>query len=425
MNVCASSRSEQSGRSRMDIVYADNNATTAIAPEVLAVMQQYFTDDYFNPSSMYAAAQTPARALKLARENIARSLGGVAPEQFIFTGSATESNNTAIFGTVQANPQRRHVITTAVEHPSVLEVCKELQRRGLEVAFLEVNRNGELSLESFIKALRKDTLLITLMMANNETGVCYPVAEMARIAKETDSGIIVHSDATQAIGKLPVDLKGELQHVDLLSFSGHKIHAPKGVGALFVRKGTRWRPFILGGHQEQGRRAGTENVPYIVALAKACELAVAGIPDEQVRVRGLRDRLQQELCRCIPAVEVNGKDAKRLPNTLNLAVHGIEGEAMLYELSQAGICASSGSACTSGSLSPSHVLQEMKVPFSAIHGSLRLSLSRYNKAADIDRIIAVLPDIVVRLRRVSPYWNDEDNCLNLKVMQQDKGDDSP
>ncbi len=397
----------------MDIVYVDNNATTAIAPEVLEVMQQYFTAEYFNPSSMYAAAQIPAAALQRARESIARSLGGVAADQFIFTGSATESNNTAIFGTVQANPQRRHVITTAVEHPSVLEVCKELQRRGLDVTFLGVNRNGELDPEEFVRALRKDTLLVTLMLANNETGVCYPVAELAGIAKQTDAGILVHTDATQAIGKIPVDLKGDLQHVDMLSFSGHKIHAPKGVGALFVRQGTRWRPFMLGGHQERGRRAGTENVPYVVALARACELAIAALGDEQGRVRALRDRLQRELCERIAAVEVNGKDAERLPNTLNLAIHGIEGESILYELSQAGICASSGSACTSGSLSPSHVLQEMRVPFSAIHGSLRISLSRYNSAADIDRIIAVLPEIVARLRKVSPYWDDENNCLTL------------
>jgi cysteine desulfurase len=386
----------------MEIVYADNNATTAIAPEVLAAMQPYLTVDYFNPSSMYAAARGPAEALKRARESVARCLGGVDPEQVLFTGSATESNNSAIFGTVQANSQRRHVITTAVEHPSVYEVCKELERRGLEVAFLEVDPQGMLSPDAFVRALRKDTLLVTVMLANNETGVCYPVAELARIAKETDPGILVHTDATQAIGKLSVDLAADLRHVDLLSFSGHKI------------QGTRWRPFILGGHQEKGRRAGTENVPYIVGLARACELAAATVVDEQTRVRGLRDRLQRTLIEKIPALEVNGKDAPRLPNTLNLAVHGIEGEAILYELSRAGICASSGSACTSGSLNPSHVLEAMKVPFTAIHGSLRFSLSRYNDDDDIDRIVAVLPAIVARLRTLSPYWDDEGNCLKLE-----------
>ncbi len=398
----------------MQTVYVDNNATTAIAPEVLEVMQPYFTSEYYNPSSMYSAARTPALAIQAARETVARCLGGINPEQLLFTGSATESNNTALFGTVLANPARRHIITTAVEHPSVLEIGKELARRGHDVTFLPVDRNGELSVDDYVRALRSDTLIVSVMMANNETGVCYPIAQLARLAKETDAGIVVHSDATQAIGKLPVDLESDLQHVDLLSFSGHKIHAPKGVGVLFVRQGTPWRPFILGGHQELGRRAGTENVPYIVGLAKACELAVAGVADEQTRVRGLRDRLQATLEERIPALEINGKAAAlRLPNTLNLAVHGIEGEAILYELSRHGICASSGSACTSGTLDPSHVLKAMQVPFTAIHGSVRISLSRYNDEADIERIIEVLPAVVARLRKLSPYWDGKRNCLKI------------
>ncbi|HEY5674262.1 MAG TPA: cysteine desulfurase NifS [Malonomonas sp.] len=397
----------------MKTVYVDNNATTAIDPEVLEVMLPYFQSDYFNPSSMYDAARSSAAAIQKARETIARCLGGGDPEQILFTGSATESNNAALFGTVQANPDRRHIITTAVEHPSVLEVCKELQRRGLEVDFLPVNRQGELSLDDFVRTLRGDTLLVSIMRANNETGVCYPLGELARIAKQTNRDIIVHSDATQAIGKLPVDLHGALKHVDLLSFSGHKLHAPKGVGALFVRSGTKWSPFILGGHQERGRRAGTENVPYIVGLAKACELAVASVNDEQQRVRNLRDRLQQALQERIPALEVNGGAAERLPNTLNIAIHGIEGEAILYELSRHGICASSGSACTSGSLDPSHVLKAMKVPFTAIHGSLRISLSRYNDEDDIERVISILPEVVARLRKLSPYWDNNLNCLSV------------
>ena len=397
----------------MKTVYVDNNATTAIAPEVLEVMQPYFTTDYFNPSAMYAAAKSPAEAIQQSRKTISRCLGGFDPEQIIFTASATESNNAALFGTIQANPERRHIITTAIEHPSVLEVCKELQHRGLDVDFLPVNRQGELALDDYVKALRNDTLLVTIMLANSETGVCYPVAELARIAKETNPEIIVHTDATQAIGKLSVDLQSDLKYVDLLSFSGHKLHAPKGVGALFVRRGTRWRPFILGGHQEQGRRAGTENVPYIVGLAKACELAVATVADEQTRVRSLRDRLQAVLEERIPAIEINGREAVRLPNTLNLAIHGIEGEAILYELSRYGICASSGSACTSSSLEPSHVLKAMAVPFSAIHGSLRISLSRYNDEEDIERIIATLPGIVANLRKLSPYWDDNRNCLDI------------
>lgn len=398
----------------MKTVYVDNNATTAIAPEVLEVMQPYFTSDYFNPSSMYDAARSSAEAIEKARQTIARCLGGIDPEQILFTGSATESNNAALFGTVQANPTRRHIITTAVEHPSVLEIGKELERRGLDVTFLEVDRNGELLIDDYVKALRRDTLIVSVMMANNETGVCYPVTEVARIAKETDQEIVVHTDATQALGKLPIDLQNELQQIDLLSFSGHKIHAPKGVGVLFVRRGTRWRPFLIGGHQEKGRRAGTENVPYIVGLAKACELAVSGVDDEQTRVRGLRDRLQKALVERIPAIEINGKEAAvRLPNTLNLAIHGIEGEAILFELSRHGICASSGSACTSGTLDPSHVLKAMQVPFTAIHGSVRISLSRYNNDEDIDLVITVLPQIVERLRKLSPYWDDDRNCLKL------------
>ena len=397
----------------MKTVYVDNNATTAIAPEVLEVMQPYFTSDYFNPSSMYDAARSSAEAIQQARKTIADCLGVGDPEQILFTGSATESNNSALFGVVQANSGRRHIITTAVEHPSVFEVCKELQRRGLEVDFLSVNRQGELRMNDYVKALRSDTLLVSIMRANNVTGVCYPLAKLARIAKQTSPEIIVHSDATQAIGKLSVDLHVDLKHVDLLSFSGHKLHAPKGVGALFVRRGTNWRPFILGGHQERGLRAGTENVPYIVGLAKACELAVASVDDEQTRVRGLRDRLQKELQQRISALEVNGSDAERLPNTLNLAIHGIEGEAILIELSRHGICASSGSACTSGSLDPSHVLKAMDVPFTAIHGSLRISLSRYNDEDDIEKIIATLPEIVANLRKLSPYWDGVRNCLNV------------
>jgi cysteine desulfurase len=398
----------------MKTVYVDNNATTAVAPEVVAVMQQYFTTDYFNPSSMYDAARSSAEAIEKARQTVASCLGGIDADQILFTGSATESNNMALFGTVHANSERRHLITTGIEHPSVLEVGKELERRGLEVTFLSVDRNGELLLDEYIRALRSNTLMVSIMMANNETGVCYPIAELARIAKETDPDIVVHTDATQALGKLPVDLQNELQHVDMLSFSGHKIHAPKGVGALFVRRGTRWRPYILGGHQEKGRRAGTENVPYIVGLATACQLAVAGLEDEQSRVRGLRDRLQKALVETIPAVVVNGNQAAmRLPNTLNLAIHGVEGEAILYELSRHGICASSGSACTSGTLDPSHVLKAMRVPFTAIHGSVRISLSRYNDDEDIERIIEVLPKVIVRLRKLSPYWDDTQNCLKL------------
>ena len=391
----------------MHTIYVDNNATTAVAPEVVEAMTPYFTDIYFNPSSMYQPARQAADAITGARETIARLLGGVAASEVLFTSCATESNNTAIHGCLRAQPGKKHVITSAVEHPAVLEVCKDLERRGYEVTFLPVNRQGRIDIGNYVAALRPETALVTIMHANNETGVIFPVAEYARIAKETDPGIVFHTDATQSMGKLPVDLKGAFAHVDLLSFSGHKLHAPKGVGALFVRKGTPLRPFMLGGHQESSRRAGTENVAFIVGLAKALELALAQGQEEQKRIQAMRDRLQETLLERIPYLEVNGREASRLPNTLNVAVHCVEGEAMLYQLDHHGICASSGSACTSGSLDPSHVLKAMDVPFTAVHGSLRFSLSRYNSDADINRIIEVFPAIVARLREMSPFWDQE------------------
>jgi cysteine desulfurase len=386
-------------------IYMDNNATTPVAPEVFEVMRPFLTDQYFNPSSMYEQAAGPAHAIEAARATVATCLGGVEPSEVIFTGCATESNNAAIFGSMRANSRRRHIITTAVEHPSVLEVCKEAEREGHEVTFLGVDKQGQLNIAEFIQALRPDTLLVSIMHANNETGVIFPIDELSRLTKETDPGIVFHTDATQSIGKLDVNLVDDLTNVDMLSFSGHKLHAPKGVGALYMRRGTACRPFICGGHQERGRRAGTENVCHIVALAKACELAAAAQREEQ-EVRRLRDHLQAELLERIPYIEINGGEAPRLPNTLNLACHCIEGEGILYQLGEHGICASSGSACTSGSLDPSHVLKAMDVPFMAMHGSVRFSLSRYTTSEDVETVIDVFPEIVRSLRRLSPYWDD-------------------
>lgn len=388
----------------MAVVYLDNNATTAVAPEVLEALTPFLTREYFNASSMYDAARTPAAAITGARATIARLLH-CRPDEVLFTSCATESNNGAIFGVARAVPERRHVITTAVEHPAVLEVCKVLARDGYEVTFLPVDRQGRLDVVDFVKALRPDTLLVSIMHANNETGVIFPVEELARIAKETDPHIVVHTDATQTAGKLPIDLSGAMRHVDLLSFSGHKLHAPKGVGALFVRRGTPWRPLLVGGHQESSRRAGTENVAFIAAIARALEVAMASHDEDEARVRALRDRLENELVARIPFVEVNGRLAPRLSNTSNLACHFIEGEGMLYQLSAEGICASSGSACTSGSLEPSQVLRAMHVPFTAVHGSVRFSLSRYTTEGEIDRVVNVFPAVVGRLRRLSPYWD--------------------
>jgi len=294
-----------------------------------------------------------------------------------------------------------------VEHPAVLEVCRDLERSGYEVTWLEVDGQGRLDLKAFIKALRSDTLLVTVMHGNNETGVLFPIERLSRLTKETDSRILFHTDATQTVGKLPLDLRSALPHVDMLSFSGHKLHAPKGVGALFIRRGTPCRPFLIGGHQESGRRAGTENVAFIVGLARALELMAEDGARVEERIGRLRDRLEVELESRIPCLQVNGKGAPRLPNTLNVSCHFVEGEGMLYQLSADGICASSGSACTSGSLDPSHVLTAMKVPFTAAHGSVRFSLSRYTTDEEIDRIIEVFPAIVARLRRLSPYWDTE------------------
>ena len=394
----------------METIYVDNNATTQVAPEVYRAMVPFLTEHYYNPSSMYEPAQKTAAALTGARERIAQHFGGVRPDEFIFTSCATESNNMAIQGAAKANPNRRHIITTTVEHPAVLEVCKDLERVGYEITYLPVDRQGNLNIADFVRALRADTLLVTIMHANNETGVLFPVEQLARVAKETDPNIVFHSDATQSVGKFPIDLAVDYKYIDMLSFSGHKLHAPKGVGSLFVRRGTPVRPFMIGGHQESGRRAGTENVPFIVGLATAMDLAAQRHDEDEPRIRAMRDRLEAELAARIPEIEINGRGAPRLPNTTNIACHYIEGEGMLFELDTEGICASSGSACTSGSLEPSHVLLALGVPFTAVHGSIRFSLSRYNTDADVDHIIEVFPRVVENLRKLSPYWDQAANA---------------
>jgi cysteine desulfurase len=391
------------------VIYADNNATTQVAPEVYRAMIPFFTEDYFNPSSMYEPARKTAHAIAQARKDIAGYLGAGDPKQILFTSCATESNNTAILGTAKANQARRHIITTAVEHPAVLGVCKDLQRNGYRVTFLPVDGEGNLDIRAFVQALGPDTLLVTVMHANNETGVIFPIEQLSRLTNETDPAIVFHTDATQSVSKLPIDLGENFRHVDLLSFSGHKLHAPKGVGVLFVRRGTACKPFMIGGHQEEGRRAGTENVAYIVGLARALALAAESHEHDEARIRGLRDRLEKTLEEKIPYIQVNGRGAPRLANTLNISCHYVEGEGILYQLSAHGICASSGSACTSGSLEPSHVLRALNVPFTAVHGSVRFSLSRYNTEEDIDRIIEVFPQVVANLRKLSPYWDNERN----------------
>jgi len=392
------------------MIYLDNNATTAVAPEVRDAMMPYFNELYYNPSSAYLIATEVAGHIEKARKTIARHLGATHPREILFTSCATESNNHVFAGVIKANPNRRHIITTAVEHPAVLEVCKDLERSGYEVTYLGVDRNGRLGMKEYVQALRADTLLVSIMHANNETGVVFPIDRLSRIAKETDPNILFHTDATQSVTKLPIPLSGNMRYVDFVSFSGHKFHAPKGIGGLYVRRGMPCRVFLIGGHQEGGRRGGTENVPYIVGLARAFDLAAETHAEDHAKMERLRDKLQNGIVQRIPYIEINGGGAERMPNTLNVACHYVEGEGILFQLNDIGVCASSGSACTSGSLEPSHVLTAMHVPFTAMHGSVRFSLSRYTTEAEIDFVIEKFPGVIEKLRQLSPYWDQNANA---------------
>jgi cysteine desulfurase len=382
----------------MKVIYFDNNATTQVAPEVYETMQPYFTELYGNPSSMHTFGGQVGIRVREARERVAALLG-CDPGEIIFTSCGTESDSAAIHGTLAAVPHKRKVITTRVEHPAVLAVCRDLETHGYMVVELGVDKLGRLDLDELEEQLDDDTALVTIMAANNETGVIFPVEQIAQMV--TSRGITFHTDAVQIVGKVPLNLAKSA--INLLSLSGHKLHAPKGVGVLYVKKGTRIAPFLLGGHQEGGRRAGTENVPGIVGLGKACELAARHMDDENTRVKALRDKLEREILRSCPDSRVNGDRNNRLPNTTNISFEYVEGEAILLLLDRYGICASSGSACTSGSLEPSHVLRAMGVPFTAAHGSIRFSLSRYNTEDEVDFTIDKMPDIINRLRDLSPF----------------------
>jgi len=382
----------------MKTIYFDNNATTKVADEVWEQMQPYFRTLYGNPSSMHTFGGQVGLKVREAREHVARLLA-CDPSEIVFTSCGTESDSTAIHGTLAAVPHKRKVITSRVEHPAVLAVCRELESHGYTVVELGVDKLGRLDLDELDDQLDDDTALVTIMYANNETGVIFPIERIAEMV--TSRGITFHTDAVQIVGKMPLNLAKS--RINLLSLSGHKLHAPKGVGVLYVRKGTRIAPFMLGGHQEGGRRAGTENVPGIVGLGKACELALVQMEDENTRVRGLRDRLEREILESCPDSRVNGDVESRLPNTTNISFEYIEGEAILLLLDRYGICASSGSACTSGSLEPSHVLRAMGVPFTAAHGSIRFSLSRYNTQEEVDFTIEKMPEIISRLRELSPF----------------------
>jgi cysteine desulfurase len=383
------------------VVYVDNNATTKVAPEVLEVMMPYFSDYYGNPSSMHFFGGQVQRKVNEAREKVADLLGADASE-IVFTSCGTESDNAAILGTVDSYPEKRHFVTSRVEHPAVGNVATYLTRKGYKVNELSVDREGQLDLDELKEALTDQTAVVSIMYANNETGVIFPVEKIGEIVKS--KGIPFHTDAVQTAGKIPLNMKKST--VDMLSISGHKLHAPKGIGVLYIRKGTKFSPFLIGGHQEKGRRGGTENVPYIVALGKACELARKNMNDENMRVKALRDYLEQRILEKIPNTLVNGDRSNRLPNTVNVSFEYVEGESILLLLSDLGICASSGSACTSGSLEPSHVLRAMGVPFTAAHGSIRFSLSIYNTKEEMDYITEKLPPIIQRLRDISPFWKD-------------------
>ena len=382
----------------MKNVYVDNNATTRVAPEVVEEMLPYFSELYGNPSSMHNFGGQVEKKVIEARGKVA-SLFNCDSSEIVFTSCGTESDSTSIHGTLESYPQKKHIITTRVEHPAVLNLCRHLSKNGHKLTELSVDSKGNLDLNELADSMTDNTAIVSIMYANNETGVIFPIKEIGNIVKS--KGAVFHCDAVQAVGKIPLDMSKS--SIDLLSLSGHKLHAPKGIGALYIRKGTKLTPFILGGHQEKGRRAGTENVPYIIGLGKAAELASLHLEDKNTRVKALRDRLEAELIKRCTNTQINGDTKHRLPNTTNISFEYVEGEAILLMLSEKGIAASSGSACTSGSLEPSHVLRAMGIPFTFVHGSVRLSLSRYNTDEDIDYIIEHLPAIINRLREISPF----------------------
>jgi len=392
-------------------IYLDNNATTQVAPEVLEVMLPYFHDLYGNPSSMHSFGGQVGRKIRAAREQLAMLIGANADE-IIFTSCGTESDNAAIRSALSSYPGKRHIVTTRVEHPAVRSLAAHLATQGFRVTEVAVDSTGRLDMDHYRDSLTPDTAIVSLMWANNETGVIFPVEQAAEMARE--KGILFHTDAVQAVGKIPINMKNSV--VDMLSLSGHKLHAPKGIGALYVRKGTKFAPFLIGGHQEKGRRGGTENTPSILGLGKAAELAARNMETENTHVKRLRDKLESELLSRIPNSRINGDPLLRLPNTTNISFEYVEGEAILLMLDEFRICASSGSACTSGSLQPSHVLRAMGVPFTMAHGSIRFSLSIYNTEEEIDFVVETLPPIIEKLRSLSPYWEVRDKiCAATQV----------
>lgn len=387
----------------MSDIYLDNNATTMVSPEIVEEMLPFFSEQFGNPSSLHSFGDKVGRALRDARRKVQALLGAERDDEIIFTSCGTESDSTAILSALKAQPDRKEIITTVVEHPAVLTLCDYLENKeGYTVHRLKVNGVGQLDLNEYKAMLSDKVAIVSVMWANNETGTIFPVEEMAELAHA--AGVMFHTDAVQAVGKIPIDLKNT--KIDMLSLSGHKLHAPKGIGVLYLRRGTRFRPLLRGGHQERGRRAGTENSASIVALGKAAELAMENLEHENTVVKAMRDRLEEGILAAVPNAFVTGDVGNRLPNTANIAFEYIEGEGILLLLNKAGIAASSGSACTSGSLEPSHVMKAMGIPYTAAHGTVRFSLSRYNTMEEIERVIAEVPPIAEKLRKLSPYWAD-------------------
>ena len=383
-----------------DIIYLDNAATTPVHPEVLQAMMPYLTTQWANPSTLYTFGREARVGVEDARAKVA-SLIGADPSEIYFTSGATESDNWAIMSTAIATESKgKHLITLPIEHHAVLGTCEFLKRRGYDLTLAPVDHEGLVDPEAVRQAITDQTVLITIMHSNNEIGTIEPVGEIGAIARE--KGILFHTDATQSVGKVPIDVN-DLK-VDMLSLSGHKLYGPKGIGALYIRKGVRIPPYLHGGAQESSKRAGTHNVPGIVGLGKACELAQASMAEESARETALRDKLIQGIFAAIPDVRLNGHATKRLPNNVNVSIAGIEGESMILLLDAQGICVSSGSACTSGSLAASHVLLGIGVPHELAHGSLRLTLGRENTDADVDKVLEVLPGVVSRLRAMSPTY---------------------
>ena len=388
----------------MNLVYLDNNATTMVAPEVVEAMLPYFTNEYGNPSSIYDLAHGANEAVKKSREAIADFLGAKDPKEIIFTSCGSESANMAIKGVLDVNRNKKHIVTTKVEHPCVLNLYKDLEKKGYQVSWIDVDFKGELNVGQLLKAITPDTALVSVMMANNETGTIYPVDKIAEAVKMQNPETKVFVDGVQAAGKIPINLKDT--KIDLFGISGHKFHAPKGIGALYVKSGTMLSPLVVGGHQEKGKRAGTENVPYIVGMATAAKLAKESLNKELTQVKALRDKLEKGILSNVKNAVLNSKSSNRVPNTTNIGFQYVEGELILLHLNDEGICASSGSACTSGSLEPSHVLRAQGVPFTSLHGSIRFSLSRYTTEEEIDYTIEKMPVIIEKLVKISPFQKE-------------------